>query len=205
MESLKDVQRLVHAHSWICTCNIQDAYLHFRARKDQQKLLQFMWNGQFYAFCTMPQGLANAPYIFTRVCKQIAKFLHLQGVYCVFYINDVVIIGDSFEQCKNNVDLVLSTLQNCGFLINWEKSQLIPQQTALVLGFIIDAPHESIALTAEKRAALIQTFSAALLSIKVPIRQFARWIGLCILILPCFLAGKMHYRGLEHEKLQVCV
>ena len=75
MESLKDVQRLVHKHSWICTCDIQDAYPHFAARIDQQKLLQFAWRGRYYAFCTMPQGLANAPYIFTRVCKQIAKFL----------------------------------------------------------------------------------------------------------------------------------
>ena len=75
MESLKDVQRLVRKHSWICTCDIQDAYPHFAARIDQQKLLQFPWRGHYYAFCTMPQGLANAPYIFTRVCKQIAKFL----------------------------------------------------------------------------------------------------------------------------------
>ena len=113
---------------------------------------------------------------------------------CVFYIDDVVIVGDSFMECKNNLDLVLSTLQNCGFIINWEKSQLIPQQRASVLGFIIDAPHESISLTEEKRRALIYTFSMALKLRKVQIRQFARWIGLCISILPCFLAGKMHYR-----------
>ena len=202
MESLKDVQRLVCKHSWICTCDIQDVYPHFVARSDQQKLLQFAWRGHYYAFCTMPQGLANAPYIFTRICKQIAKFLWSRGVYCVFYIDDVVIVGDSFMECKNNLDLVLSTLLSCGFIINWEKSQLIPQQTALVLGFIIDAPPESISLTEKKHRALIQTFSMALWLRKVQIRQFARWIGLCISILPCFPAGKMHYRCLEHEKLQ---
>ena len=54
---------------------------------------------------------------------------------------------------------------------------------ASVLGFIIDAPNESISLTDKKCMALIQTFSATLLLNKVPIRQFARWIGLCISIL----------------------
>ena len=97
MESIKDVQRLVQKNFRICTCDIKDAYPHFRARNDQQKLLQFQWEGQYYAFCTMPQGLANAPYVFTRICKQIAKYLRQRGVLCVFYIDDVIVVDHSFH------------------------------------------------------------------------------------------------------------
>ena len=88
-----------------------------------------------------------------------------------------------------------------GFLINWKKSQLIPQQTAMVLGFLIDAPSESISLTPGKQSSLMMTFQAALRKKSVTIKQFARWIGLCISILPCFPLGKMHYSDLEHDKI----
>ena len=132
MESIKDVQRLVQKNFWICACDIKDAYPHFLAQGNQQKLLQFVWRNQVYAFCIMPQGLANAPYVFTRICKQIAKYLRSQGVLCVFYIDDVIVVGSSFEQCQPNLQLVLSTLQGCSFLINWDKSQLILAQTASV-------------------------------------------------------------------------
>ena len=206
MESIKDVQRLVQKNFWICTCDIKDAYPHFLAQGDQQKLLQFVRRNQVYAFCTMPQGLANAPYVFTRICKQIAKYLRSQGVLCVFYIDDVIVVGSSFEQCQPNLQLVLSTLQGCGFLINWDKSQLIPAQTASVLGFVIDARDKTISLDCAKRLALQKTFLAALHSSKVKIKKFARWIGLCISILLCFPQGKLHYRHLEWSKLAaLCV
>ena len=201
MESLRDVMRLVRSHSWICTCDIQDSYAHFGARVDQQKFLQFSWGGHQFAFSTMPQGLKIAPYCFTRICKQIAKYLRSKGVLCVFYIDDVIVVGNSFSQCQAHVDIVVSTLQNCGFLINWKKSQLIPQQTAMVLGFLIDAPSESISLTPGKQSSLRMTFQAALKKKSVTIKQFARWIGLCISILPCFPLGKMHYSDLEHDKI----
>ena len=75
MDSIKNVQRLVAKGFWIATCDITDAFPHLMARKDQQNLLQFSWNDSTYCFCTMPQGLASAPYKFTRVCRKIAGYL----------------------------------------------------------------------------------------------------------------------------------
>ena len=196
MDSIKDVQRLVARGFWVSTCDIIDAFPHLAANRDQQNLLQFMWKDK-----TMPQGLASAPYEFTRLCRKIAGFLHRQGVYCIFYIDDVVVIGSSFQRCSDSLSLVVRTLQNCGFLINVKKSLLIPAQGAPVLGFWIDSVQESISLGIEKKNSLIKTFSKAVTEKRVKIREFARWIGLCISILPCFPHGKMKYRQLEHSKL----
>ena len=202
MESLKDVQRLVHVGAFLGTCDIKDAYPHLMARLDQQSLLQFRWRGKYFAFCTMPQGLSNAPYVFTRICRKVAGYLRNRGVFCVFYIDDIIIVGSSFEQCQKNIELVVSTLQKCGFIINFAKSQLIPAQTATVLGFLIDANEQSIVLEAKKQSALVKTFQTALSLKTVKIRVFAKWIGLCISILPCFPEGRLRYRNLEHAKLQ---
>ena len=199
MDSIKDVKRLVFKNFWIATCDITDAYLHLRA--PQVHLLQFMWRDNYYSFCTMPQGLSSAPYEFTRICRQIAGYLRGKGVYCVFYIDDVIIIGRSYDHCQRNVALVIDTLTKCGFLINYKKSLLTPGQSVPVLGFLIDSRSESICLTEDKQACLIDIFSKALKKEKVKIREFARWIGLCISIFPAFPHGRMHYRQLEKSKL----
>ena len=201
MESIKDVQRLTAQGFWICTCDIVDAFPHMGACGRDQKLLQFQWRGVCYSFCTMPQGLATAPYEFTRIYRKIASFLRKSGVYCVFYIDDVIVIGSSFEACHDNLHLVINTLESCGFLINYKKSLLIPAQGAPVLGFWINSVTESISLNVPKCASLIKIFSSAVKCRKVQIKEFAQWIGLCISILPCFPHGKMHYRQSEHSKL----
>ena len=201
MDSIKDVQRLVSKGFWVGTCDIVDAFPHLAASRDQHPLLQFAWKEQTYCFCTMPQGLASAPYEFTRLCRKIAGFLRRQGVYCVFYIDDVVVIGSSFRSCSDSIKLVVETLQNCGFLINTRKSVLTPTQGASVLGFWINSLDESISLGCDKRSALIKIFSRAILTDRVKIKEFARWIGLCISILPCFPQGKMKFRQLEHSKI----
>ena len=188
--------------AFLGTCDIKDAYPHLMARLDQQSLLQFRWKGKYFAFRTMPQGLSNAPYVFTRICRKVAGYLRNRGVFCVFYIDDIIIVGSSFEQCQKNIELVVSTLQRCGFIINFAKSQLIPAQTATVLGFLIDANEKSIVLEAKKRSALVKTFQTALSLKTVKIRVFAKWIGLCISILPCFPEGRLRYQNLEHAKLQ---
>ena len=75
MDSIKEVQRLVAHNFFVTSCDITDAFPHLLASKSQQNLLQFIWCDRIYAFCTMPQGLATAPYEFTRVCRQIAGYL----------------------------------------------------------------------------------------------------------------------------------
>ena len=123
-------------------------------------------------------------------------------MYCIFYIDDVIVIGSSFEKCRDSLQLVMSTLQNCGFLINFKKSILTPSQIAPILGFEINSKSESISLGEQKRGTLIKVFKHAVVSKSVKIRTFARWIALCISILPCFPHGKMHYRHLEHSKIK---
>ena len=75
MDSIKDIQRLVAHNFFVASCDITDAFPHLLASKSQQNLLQFIWRDRVYTFCTMPQGLATAPYKFTHVCRQIAGYL----------------------------------------------------------------------------------------------------------------------------------
>ena len=108
-----------------------------------------------------------------QVCRKIAGYLQGRGVFCVFYIDDVVIIGSTFTQCEQNVSLVVETLEKCGFLINYKKSLLMPSQCAPILGFMIDSVSEAISLGIQKHHSLLQVFSQAVQCKTVKIREFA--------------------------------
>ena len=60
--------------------------------------------------------------------------LQSQGVQCVAYLDDWILWGDSKVHCQENILRTTQMLQNLGFIINTNKSQLIPSQTIEFLG-----------------------------------------------------------------------
>jgi len=65
------------------------------------------------------------------------KTLHSQGVRTIIFIDDILVIAATAEECSDNVALTIQLLESLGFLINYEKSNLRPSQTIIYLGFII--------------------------------------------------------------------
>ncbi|KAI8504115.1 hypothetical protein Bbelb_181830 [Branchiostoma belcheri] len=60
----------------------------------------------------------------------------------------------TFAQCKENVDFVVSLLQSLGFLINWEKSQLVPVQEIVFPGDGDNSIHLILSLPEDKNSPL---------------------------------------------------
>jgi hypothetical protein len=77
----------------------------------------------------MAFGLAPAPRIFTKILKTVMAFLRRQGIRLVIYLDDILILNESKIGLKADVNTVIDLLQSLGFLINWEKSIVVPTQT----------------------------------------------------------------------------
>ena len=58
------------------------------------------------------------------------------------YIGDCYLQGDTFEDCKENVELTVDLFQRLGFTINQEKSVVIPQNKVEFLCFVIDSVYD---------------------------------------------------------------
>ena len=54
------------------------------------------------------------------------------------YLDDILICGDTFIECRDAVLATVNLLLKLGFSIHPEKSQLIPVQKIEYLGFLID-------------------------------------------------------------------
>jgi hypothetical protein len=56
-------------------------------------------------------------------------FLRRQGIRLVIYLDDILILNESKSGLEADINTVIDLLQSLGFLINWEKSIVVPTQT----------------------------------------------------------------------------
>ena len=145
-----NVLRKVLPHgSYMAKIDIKDAYLHLPIAYRLQKFLSFVHNHKVYAFQALPFGLAIAPYIFTRILKFPLKRLRASGVQVLAYLDDLILWHQDKVTCQKHAKLTVETLQELGFLINFEKSILSPSRTITWLGVVWYGTLPSVGLTQE--------------------------------------------------------
>ena len=134
MDTTKDVSLLLRPGDWAASVDLKDAYFHVAIDHHFHRFLRFGWKNKLYQFLVLPFGLCLAPFVFTALTKPIIAFLRARGIRVIFYLDDILVIGATKEECETNLAFVLQLLQSLGFLINWKKSNLIPSQLFRFLG-----------------------------------------------------------------------
>ena len=177
--------------------DLKDAYFHLRIHPSQRKFLRFIWRGKLYEFLVLPFGLCTAPFIFTKLTRPLAAFLRSRGIRTIFYLDDILVLGRSHQECLHFVQLALSTLQQAGFLINWKKSCLTPSQRFLFLGLWWDCSSQLVSLEDRKLHSL-QSQASLLLSQKSPTcRLVMKLLGLMTAAITAVPLIRLHCRPLQ--------
>jgi hypothetical protein len=84
-----------------------------------------------YHFLRMPFGLRNGPAIFQRVMQEIlSPFLWL---FCLVYIDDIVVYSKSFEEHIDHLDQVLGSIKPAGITLSPKKCHMF-YSSILLLG-----------------------------------------------------------------------
>ena len=91
----------------MCSIDLKDAYYCINVREDYRKFLKFTWDNELYQFRTLGQGLGCSPRIFTKLMKVPMSFLRTCGIVIIAYIDDILIIAESHEQCLEDSNKLL--------------------------------------------------------------------------------------------------
>lgn len=205
MEDFRTASKLIPLNGYLSTIDLKEAYLLIPIALSDRKYLRFQYEDSSgnlitYEFTSMPYGLSVAPLVFTKVMREVVAFLRGRGYQSVIYLDDILCIGSDYESCMENVNETLKLLQCLGFIVNYKKSCLKPQQICTFLGFNFNTKNLTISLPSEKQnniAQLLKKFS------KLPsctIRQFAQLIGVLIAACPAVKYGWAHTKILERQK-----
>ena len=200
MDTLESVIQLVNPGCFMASIDLKDAYYTISIAIEHRKYLRFLWRDKMFQFTCLPNGLASAPRIFTKLLKPIFAHLRLLGHIVVGYIDDTYIQGNNYQDCLENVQATSKILTDCGFVLHPTKSVLVPSQQLIYLGFIIDSSTMTIKMTNEKIGKMISAFADILSKRKVNIRHLAEIIGLIVATFSGAEYGPLHYRILEIEK-----
>ena len=199
LQSLDDAIALTNHGDYMVKLDLRVAYDSILIHKESRKYLQFIVEGITYQFRGMPNGLSEAPRYFTKLLKPILAVLGRLGLKYVSYIDDMLIICASKHELILQVATVLKLFMYLGFIINDDKSIVVPTKRIEFLGFTIDSTQMMIFVPATKLIKIKQQCTIMITAKIVSRRQLASLIGMMVAASKAIILAPLHYRGLQRQ------
>ncbi|CAN6691834.1 unnamed protein product [Malus baccata var. baccata] len=121
-------------HSFYCFLDGYSGYNQIVIAPDDQEKTTFTCPFGTFAYRRMPFGLCNAPATFQRCMVSIFSD-YVERIIEIF-MDDFSVFGNSFDNCLDNLTLILKRCVETNLVLNWEKSHFMVKQ-GIVLGHII--------------------------------------------------------------------
>ena len=145
--------------------------------------------------------MTNAPFTFNRLGQQISKFFGLRGVSIIIYIDDILVVSETFGKCLTDAQLVIDKLVELGLHIKLEKCSLQPSQTFFFLGLIWDT-NKMLCQLPEEKLNNIKALGKTILSrVQVTVQSLRRLLGCAISTRPAVPLARARSRGIQRMVL----
>ncbi|CAN6560803.1 unnamed protein product [Malus baccata var. baccata] len=129
-----DLRQRLAGHSFYCFLDGYSGYNHIVIAPDDQEKTTFTCPFGTFAYRCMPFGLCNAPATFQRCMVSIFSD-YVEKIIEIF-MDDFSVFGNSFDNCLDNLTLILKRCVETNLVLNWEKCHFMVKQ-GIVLGHII--------------------------------------------------------------------
>ena len=93
---------------------------------------------EYFTFEVLQFGCKPAVFYMDRLMKPVMNYLRGLGLKIGLYIDDGMLVNLDRQVLELETKLTMAVLNMAGWEINWEKTQLIPQQIVQYQGFLID-------------------------------------------------------------------
>lgn len=139
IEGIHMLRDLLKYDNYLVEIDLKDAYLTVPIWENHQKYLRFLWKRTLHEFACLPFGLATAPMVFTKLMKPVVAAFRQQGIRLIIYLDDILIMEKSQALTLRHAASTLNLLEGLRFIVNYNKSQLVPRQSIEFLGFLINS------------------------------------------------------------------
>ena len=205
MQSLKDAQNLIERGDYFVKLDIQAAYDSAAIHAQDRKFLQFSVGEVTYQFRGWPNGLAEAPRLFTKMLKPVLALFGKLGMRTVMFIDDLLIMHQCIVNLQRAAAFAVQLLTWLGFVISEEKSVLLPCQQIEFLGMLIDSTTMTMTLT-DRKVIVIKSMCLKFLQHNViGARELASLVGMMQAAWPAVHFGPLHFRHLQRDLISVTI
>lgn len=205
METLKSTLNLLSPGCFMASIDLKDAYYHVPIHADSQQFLRVAIKSDagiiHLQYRALPFGISLAPRVFTKVIAEMASHIREGVGVFVPYLDDFLLIGKSFQSVQTQVNRTLEILQKLGWILNPEKSSLVPSQRRKFLGIILDSSLQKCFLPQEKVLNIQRTVREIRARTFVSIREGMSLLGLMTAAIPAVPWAQFHSRPLQLQIL----
>jgi hypothetical protein len=131
---IDDTLDMLAGVKWFSTLDLKSGYWQVDLHPDDKEKTAFSTGQGLWQFTVMPFGLCNAPATFERLMETVLR--GLTGESCLVYLDDVIVVGHTFQEHLLNLRKVLQRFREARLKLNPEKCQLL-QKEVRYLGHIV--------------------------------------------------------------------
>ena len=117
------------------TLDLQSGYWQLEIKEEDRPKTAFSTRTGHYEYVTMPFGLCNAPSTFERAMELLMKGLQWRTL--ILYLDDIVVMGSTFDEHVTRLDEVLDRLGNAGLKLKPSKCHLFKSEVSY-LGHVVN-------------------------------------------------------------------
>jgi hypothetical protein len=126
--------------------------------------------------CRLPFGASRSCKIFQSVTESLCRMLNRAGYNYTVYIDDFLIVEDSYDLCQNAVMYLLVLIRKLGLQTNWAKIEG-PSTNLSFLGIHMDCVSRTLTLPPVKLLEVKKLVSVWSVKTKVTKKELQRFVG----------------------------
>ncbi|GBM89606.1 Retrovirus-related Pol polyprotein from transposon 297, partial [Araneus ventricosus] len=133
---IDDTLDALNGSQWFSTLDLKSGYWQVEIQPEDKEKTAFTTGQGLWQFKVMPFGLCNAPATFERLMETVLRGLTSEA--CLVYLDDIIIVGRTFQEHLNNIREVFQRLQRANLKLSPKKCRFFRKEVSY-LGHIISA------------------------------------------------------------------
>ena len=206
MEDVQAVMRLIKQNCYMASVDFKDAYYCVKVDTKYRKFLRFIWKGKLIQYTCLPNGIKNAPRVFTKTTKPVIRKARENEAKISTFLDDSFIEGDTLIEARKNVMTIIDIAIKAGYIPHPIKSKLDPKQILIHLGFIFNSINMTVRITEERVQKILELCKLIISKYEnkqaVTIKKLASLSGCIVASFPGNQYGKLMYRTIDNFKIE---
>jgi hypothetical protein len=161
-EGLSDLSDIASKGDWAVAYDLTSGYYHVSLHPQSRTFVGFCWKGVYYVYNCLPFGLATAPWVFSKVMRELVMHWRRRGISVLPYLDDFLFPATGQSTCRRVAAEVEADFYKGGLIINVPKSQRVPTQRLRHLGFDVDLAEGLFRIPEDRWQQLLSTVNSIL-------------------------------------------
>ncbi len=206
-EGLESVSTQILPGDKLFSSDISSGFHHLRMRPNERKFLCFTWRNHTFCWTVLPFGVKSAPYLFSKVIKEVIKYFRASDVRCTAWVDNFIFMVKT-DKVESQLQFIQSTFHDLGLVLNRDKCDFDCTGLTTFVGFLVHSEGSKgpwLQVPKKKIVILQWLLRTVLRQSSVPVHTWARVAGKCVSLSCAVIPGKLLLRnvyrtiGLRHS------